>query len=152
MELANKVEHLPLTHYSLTVERTSTKRYHNTIALLGHLGKCARILLDFIVEEMDAENKIHNNPLLKKKFNKIIKAIGLDEYSNVTINKAFSELYKRNIVDTDTGKKGTYQVNPFYFFNGSEKAREKLIRDIQERPYKKEAAAYRQRLLNLKED
>lgn len=152
IELERQVDHLPLTHYSLSVERTNTKRYHNTIALLGHLGKCARILLDFIVEEMDAENKIHNNHLLKKRFNKIIKTIGLPEYSNVTINKAFSELHKRNIVDTETEKKGTYQVNPAYFFNGSEKAREKLIRDIQEKPYKKEADAYRHRLLQLKED
>ncbi len=123
---------------TVDVEGKSTKRYHNTIGILVQLSKCARILLDFLVEEMDDKNLVSNNNLFKKEFNQIIKVTGQKPYTSVTINKAFSELTDKNILNPIYKKKGTYQVDPVFYFKGTEKNREKLIRKNLERPNIKE--------------
>jgi len=61
---------------SVPVEGKSTKRYHNTTGMLIKLGKCARLLLDYVVETMDENNYIGNNHLFKAGFNKIITSAG----------------------------------------------------------------------------
>lgn len=127
-------DHIPIKAYSVSVEKQNTKRYHNTIGLLVQLSKCARLLLDFAVERMDQKNLISNDSLLKRDFNYILKKTGQKPYSAITINKGFTELVSREIMINSRSKKGIYRVRPEFFFNGSEKSREKLIRDILESP------------------
>lgn len=130
---------------SVVVEGRSTKRYHNSIGVLVQLGKCARILLDFLVEIMDENNHVNNNQLLKKDFNHLLLVTGQKPYGPVTINKAFSELSDHELLNTVPKKKGTYQINPLFFFNGPEKKREETIRAYLEKPIKG-AANKRRRL------
>jgi hypothetical protein len=136
---------------AVNVEGVSTKRYHNSIALLAKLSKCARILLDFIVERMDENNFVNNNNLLKKDLNILLQKIGQPTYGGITVNKAFTELSSMEIVFKDHRRKGTYQVSPYFFFNGSEAKRQKVIRDILERPNKAWVNRYRKMLLEQKE-
>lgn len=137
---------------TIEVEGVSTKRYHNSIALLVQLSKCARILLDFLVEQMDKNNLVNNNNLLKKEFNKLLKKTGQEPYGNVTINKAFAELSDKEILKGEYYKRGTYQVNPVFFFNGSDAARIKAVRDLQELPNADWAREVREKNYKKKED
>lgn len=141
MEKSNTSEFPHSKMISVVVEGSSTKRYHNTIGILVRLNKCARLLLDYIVEEMDEKNKISNNRLLKDGFNDVLKKTGQTPYGAITINKAFTELANVNLLIS--GKKGTYQISPWFFFNGSEVNRQKLIRKILEKPNAALAAATR---------
>ena len=132
---------------AVMVESANTKRYHNTTALLIQLSKCSRALLDFIIERMDDNNNVNNNSLLKLDFNKIVSKAGHKPYGSVTVNKAFVELAEHHLLNT-TRTKGTYQVNPLYFYNGSEEKRKSLIRKNLEKPVA--GAARNRRKENLK--
>ena len=125
-------EHQHTKFVSEIVEGRSTKRYHNTIGILVSLSKCARLLLDYVLEVMDEENNLSNDRLLKSGLNEILKKTGQSIYGPVTINKAFIELTNANLLLS--GKKGTYKVSPWFFFNGSEKKRQQLIRRYLEKP------------------
>ena len=117
-----------------SVEGKSTKRYHNSIFLLVQLSRCARLLIDYLTEEMDDQNIITNNHALKRGFNRLMVRTGQKGYGPVTVNKAFAELTKLSLLRNVPRRKGMYQVAPDYFCNGSEKAREHLIREYLERP------------------
>lgn len=86
---------------------------------------------------MDDENYVHNNNYVRAKFNELLKKVGQKEYTESTIHKCFSKLNKSALIDTVDGVRGLYQVNPLFFFNGSEEQREILIRRNLERPFTK---------------
>jgi hypothetical protein len=119
--------------YSVT--QAHTKRYHNCLARVMQLSKCARMLIEFVAEYMDKENLIANDTLMKKTFNNFVRKVGCQEYTDVTINKAFKEIAEQDLM-LKQSKRGLYQVNPLYFCNGSEADRVALIRKNIEQPWR----------------
>lgn len=115
-------------HVFVEVESLSTKRYFNSFYLISQLSKAERLFLDFITEEMDESNFIVNNPITHEKFNDLLKSFKIKEYSDSTIHKCFSKLKRLEILLSIKGKRGTFQINPLFFFNGEEEERESLIR------------------------
>lgn len=113
---------LPEYAYSDLV-MNSTKRYHNCIYLLARLNKCSRDLLDWLTEQMDDNNIIYSNSVVRQKFRDFVKEVTKEEisYADVTIKTAFKTLVNRDLLIPK--QRGVYQVNPEYFFKGSEKDR-----------------------------
>jgi hypothetical protein len=44
-----------------SIVRSHTKRYHNCLYLLAGLNTCARNLMDFLTEQMRADNIVYSN-------------------------------------------------------------------------------------------
>lgn len=129
---------------SKIVEGSYSKRYANTISLIVKLSPSSNVLLNFILEEMDERNYIGNTKVLKERLNKLLQDSGLKTYTSNTINKSFSELHEFKILLRPLKKsRGLYQVNPEYFFNGTEKEREKAIRTYLEDRNRKMVNTYR---------
>lgn len=117
-----------LRHTSVLVEIEFVKRYNNSILLLMRLGRAERILLDYITEEMDDENFIINSIYFRNNFNSLLKKIGQPQYAKNTIQKCFTSLVYNDLLLPVKGGKGCYQVNPLFFYKGSEEDRQKLVR------------------------
>lgn len=105
-----------------------TKRYHNCIFLLARLNQCSRDLIDWLTEQMDENNIIYSNIIVRKKFIDFIASItGKDNeddrviYSDNTIKAAFKTLSDKGLLISKS--KGVFLVNPEYFFKGDEKDR-----------------------------
>jgi len=80
------------------------------------------------VEEMDDKNYITNSVQTRDKFNKLLGKIGQETYADNTIQKAFKGIVETTIMRKTRGR-GTYQVNPLYYFKGTEEERQKTIRE-----------------------
>lgn len=114
------------TRKEKVVIMNSVKRYYNCIYLLAGLKPSARNLMDFIVEEMDEENLIHNNAYTRLKFISFMKEITFDgeeatEYKEPTVREGFQRLSKAGLIKPLM--KGLYKVNPLYFFKGDDEKR-----------------------------
>lgn len=120
-----------LKWFSIDVEIGHTKVYHGHDKLYEKLSPMARVVLDHICAIMDEENIIKNNRRFKASFRR---KWSKKNYADNSINRAFRELYDSALLD-DTGTRGTYRVNPLFLWNGSEKKRMKLLREILEEPY-----------------
>jgi hypothetical protein len=121
-------ENLELLRFtSVKVETTFFKRYYNSIFLLMQLGKCERVLMDFIVEEMDDKNYVTNSIQLRGKLNYMLQKMGQEAYADGTFQKSFKNLCEISLVIKSKGR-GLYQINPLYFFKGTEEDRQKAIR------------------------
>lgn len=116
-----------LRHTSVKIDITFTKRYNNSILLLMRLSRAERIFLDFITEEMDDNNYITNSFQIRNKFNALLKKVGQDQYAENTIHKTFKNLVETHLLKNCIGR-GLYQVNPLFFFKGTEEDRQKCIR------------------------
>lgn len=94
---------------------------------------------------MNDNNIVENNTITRKCFNKFLKKYSLKEQKENTISKTFSKLNTLNLI----GKinKGIYNVNPLYFFKGTEEEREKLIRKELEKPIEELIKKYRHKKL-----
>ena len=121
-------EQLELLRFtSVKVETTFFKRYYNSSSILVQLGKADRILLDFIVEEMDDYNFVSNTFQLRNKINYILSKMGMEPYADNTFQKCFKVLTTKELVIKKKGR-GYYQVNPLFFFKGTEEERQQAIR------------------------
>lgn len=121
-------ENLELLRFtSVKVETTFFKRYYNSIFLLMQLSKSERVLLDYIVEEMDEKNYVTNSIQLRRKLNYMLTKIGQETYADSTFQKSFKHLCEISLVIKTKGR-GLYQINPLYFFKGTEEERQKTIR------------------------
>ena len=113
------------------------------------LSKSERILLDFLVEEMDDHNHVSNTYQIRNKINGMLKKMGCEQYADNTFQKGFKKLTETTLLIKKKGR-GLYQVNPLYFFIGSEEQRQKEIRknleEINKDPINKE----RRRILSKK--
>jgi len=112
---------------SVKVETTFFKRYYNSIWLLMQLSKSERILLDFLVEKMDDFNYVSNTKQLRNTINKTLCKIGFEAYADNTFHKGFKSLTELSLIIKKQGR-GLYQVNPLYFFVGTEEERQQEIR------------------------
>jgi hypothetical protein len=116
-----------LRHTSIVIECAFVKRYFSSILLLMKLSKAERVFLDFLTEEMDDKNHVSNSYQLRIKFNLLLKKIGQPTYSDSTLHKCFGSLSENHLLYKLKGR-GYYQVNPIFFYKGSEEDRAKLIR------------------------
>lgn len=116
---------------TIVVEADSAKRYFNSMGVLSKLSKGERLLLDYLVEEMDEHNFVTNNKQLRSSFGKLLTRFGIPAYTTSTINKYFSNLQKHCVLEKAKGR-GVYQVNPSFYFKGSLKDRSVCIRRVLE--------------------
>lgn len=109
-----------------------TKRYHNCLYQLAGLNSSCRDLLDYLCERMDENNMVHSNKAIREDFVDFISTItsGSVVYSDVTVKKAFATLSYKSLLLPRT--RGSYQVNPEFFFRREEEERLRQIRLVLE--------------------
>lgn len=135
---------------SIWLETDSVKKYYNTTAYLIRLSKCARAILEYAVDTMDKKNEIVNDKSFKDGFNELLDNCGEKIYESGTINKAFKELTDEDLI-FQLRKKGAYMINPVFYFAGTEEERKKAVRNWLERPFQKELAIARKRMLDKRD-
>lgn len=105
----------------------SAKRYYNCLYLLTGLPPLARDLMDYLVEEMNEDNLVYNNVDSRKKFIDFIALITSKDtsiheepkiWSDQRVKESFGILAHRGLLIPKS--RGTYKVNPEYFFVGSD--------------------------------
>ena len=101
------------------------KVYEGALGLVVSLSPSALRVFLFVLTKMDTEGMVLNSKLFKEEFNESSSV----SYSDKTINNAFTDLVGfRLLLRPFHARRGVYQVNPSYFYQGSEKDREKAIR------------------------
>lgn len=110
-----------------------TRRYHNTLHILADLTGNERLVLDYLTEAMDEENKIFTNADARKSLITFISFItkGKHNIPDNSLKMHMTKLTKAGLI-LPTGTRGAMIVNPEYFFGGSEEERLKLIRKLLE--------------------
>ena len=122
-------EYYPINRkYSMIKDHS--RRYHNCIGILAQLEKCARLLLDYLVENMDSGNVVTSNKYMRSRFIEFIGqcSFGKVSYGDSTVEKAFKELRSHNLIIKKT--RGVFMVNPEYFMKNDDRTREKMIREM----------------------
>jgi len=108
---------------------SGTKRFHNCLYLILGVNKLQRILMDWISEEMDDRNMIRNDSHTRGMFASFLTEIQIDgqnvKYTDQSIANAFHGLYKSGLLIRHN--KSVYQVNPKYYWRGSDKERIEVI-------------------------
>lgn len=109
-----------------------TKRYHNCLYLLAGLKSSSRDLMDYLCERMDGNNNVYSNEAVREDFIQFVRKItgGEVEYSHVTVKKAFKILTEKGLL-IPRGR-GSFIVNPEFFFRKEEKDRLDAIRLVLE--------------------
>jgi hypothetical protein len=97
---------------------------------------------------MNEENLVSNDFTTKKNFTIFIKNFKTPNVLESSINKYFSLFSKLEIALKKN--RGVYQINPIFFFKGTEESRHKLIRTNLEEPNKDLIDQERHRLLSKK--
>lgn len=115
------------------VSRLFTKHYHNAIFLLAGLNSSSRDLLEFLIQRMDQENVVLSNAKVREDFIKLIHMAtdGNVTYTHNTVKKAFGTLAAKKLI-LPRKVRGSYTVNPEYFFKHDEKDRISQIKIILE--------------------
>lgn len=109
--------------YSSTeIETSFVRRYHNCLYLLLQLTKGERALMDFLTEEMDSDNIVYNNELVRTKFTELYNKVNPEnKFKQDSVRLWFQRLSNKNLIIPKV--KGMYQVNPMYFFKGKDEER-----------------------------
>ena len=121
---------------------SSIKQYNGVLFDLMALRHTERIVMDWVVDNMDKENMIRHDAIIRKKMHddhqaaimRVAKKEGWSakEYKKIkpisgdSIIKAFSRLKSFGLLIGVS--KGYYMVNPEYFFRGSEADRVKKVK------------------------
>jgi len=135
-----------LRHTSIKIPTDHTKRYYGSLVLLMRLSRSERIFLDFITEEMDEKNYITNSIQIRTKFNAIFIRAGQKAFSDKTIHRCFAGLLTAELVLKSKGR-GLYQVNPLFYFRGTEIERKKVMRERLEELNRVPINKYRQKII-----
>lgn len=109
------------------------KRFNNALMILMGIDGCERNLMDWIADNMTAGNYITNNELTRRnfiEFHKKYKKGGNKTYSDKTVSIAFQRLCSAEFLVSMT--RGTYMVNPMYYYAGDDASRINAIRMIME--------------------
>ena len=124
--------HRPIHGYA-KVGTLFTKHYHSAIFLLAGLNASSRDLLEFLIQRMDGANVVQSNTKVRDDFISLIEMAtgGEISYTHNTVKKAFQTLVKKNLIITRSHR-GSYTVNPEYFFKRDEKDRIQQIKLILE--------------------
>lgn len=110
-----------------------TRRYHNTIHILANLTGKERLVLDYLTEIMDEENKVFSNAKSRQDLISFISYVTKGELvmSDNSVKMYLMNLTKHGLV-LPSGSRGTAYVNPEYFFSGTEDERLRLIKKLLE--------------------
>lgn len=110
---------------TVDVMMTGTKRFHNCLYLLLGLSKLQRILMDWISEEMDERNMVRNEAYTRGMFIDFVSDLVIDGekkiYKDQSVNNAFHGLKTAGLLIPVS--KSVYQVNPKYYWSGTDKDR-----------------------------
>lgn len=121
---------LPVNQYKL-VSKESVKKYCFGYYKLFQLDGTSRNLLDWLVDNMSAENIVENNVHKRQKFIDLAKKDAKIIYLDQTVRKAFQKLTRGGILIPI--RKGLFQINPELYFKGDERMRRKILRAIYEK-------------------
>jgi hypothetical protein len=110
------------------VVMSHTKRYHNCLFLLVGLRGCSRDLMDFLTEQMDNDNLVRSDSIIRKKFMDFVNGITKGEvtYSEPSVKRAFRVLEEKGLIRSQT--RGVFRVNPEYFIKNDDTKRLDLIK------------------------
>lgn len=120
---------------------SSAKVYIDALPVLLNISPFERLVLDYCVIVMNEDNYVRNDADFKTGLNDLFERDEevINEFSSGVVNKAFSKLNELDIlIKKPSWKRGLYQVNPLYFFKGSNSARERWVRRILEAPFYEE--------------
>ena len=129
---------IDLKYQYYSVEDRFIRLYYGTIYMLAGATPCERDLMDFLVEDMNDDNKIVHSASTRYSFRARMKQIfekrkddpPYKEYSDASIKKAFRMLKEKGLLISID--KGTYIVNPEYFFKATERKRLEKIKLVLE--------------------
>jgi len=117
----------------VSASNSHVKRFNNALMVLMGIDGCERNLMDWISDNMTAGNYITNNELTRRnfiEFHKKYKKGGNKTYSDKTVSIAFQRLCTAEFLISMT--RGTYMVDPRYYFAGDDSSRINAIRMIME--------------------
>jgi len=116
-----------------SVTRAFTKHYHNAIYLLAGLNSSSRDLLEFLIQRMDTDNIVQSNAKVREDFIELIgnATKGKVSYTHNTVKKAFAILSSKKLL-LPRKIRGSYKVNPEYFFKKDENERMHQIKIVLE--------------------
>lgn len=119
-----------------TVSTQFTKHYHNTIYVLAGLNASCRDLLEFLIQRMDSDNVVVSNTKIREDFIRLISMVtdGDVGYTHNTVKKAFQSLVGKSLL-IPRSQRGSYTVNPEFFFRKDEKERVRQIQLLLEDKY-----------------
>lgn len=131
-----EIDGVPYLEYEydyIKANTNCTKRYHNALCLLMGINGCPHHLIDWLSDNMTKGGYVSNNEITRKAFigfHKTYKKDGNKEYSEHAVIKAFKRL-------SDDGflipiNKGTYQINPMFYFSSTENERIRSIKYMME--------------------
>lgn len=120
-------------HGHARVSTLFTKHYHNAIYLLAGLNASSRDLLEFLIQRMDKDNIVLSNTKVREDFIELIDTVTSSEvqYTHNTVKKAFQTLVRKELL-LPREVRGSYMINPEYFFRKEEKERIQQIKIILE--------------------
>lgn len=102
-------------------------RFRNCIHLLAKLTKMERLLLDYLVEEMEEDNSVTNSKHQRERFIEFISDISGIKYSDRSVKNSFLKLKEVGLLISYS--KADYYVNPLYYYNGSLESRVVQVRN-----------------------
>ena len=111
------------------VRKDGITRYCNCLHLLSKISARERMVLDYLCEQMESDNAIYITPAFKcKMIHFFVKNCGFT-MKDQTIRTYLLKLSNLGFLLTFQGK-GTYVVNPKYYFKGTSQERSTLISSI----------------------
>lgn len=99
-----------------------TKRYKNTIYLLCQLTPCERALMDYLTEIMTQDNIVSNNLGIRQQFVNNVErcTVGKVKFQDGTVRHSFMVLQQKGFLISIPGGRGSFIVNPKYFWNSND--------------------------------
>jgi|GEM_PF-1984498 len=110
---------------------TGVKRYHHSLFPLVELTACERIFLDWLTEVMGSDNSVYINEDEIRRFIATIAHTGV-VYKVSTVRQAVKGLRATGMLLKIKKASGLFNVNPYFYYKGSEKDRWEAIRMIME--------------------
>lgn len=108
------------------------KRFHSCLLILIGVEGCERNLIDWLVDNMTTGNYVTNSKVTRKSFINFYKKCNPTKkpYAENTVRTAFHKLSSLELLIPVT--RGTFLVNPEYFFAGTDEARFSTIKMVME--------------------
>lgn len=113
----------------IPVTMSCTKRYHATMYALLGLSGCARDLLDYLTERMDAHNIVSTDGYAVQDFVRFVagQTSQTVRYSESAVRKSLKRLKEKGVLIPE--RRGRSRVNPLFMSNQTSET--KRIREIQ---------------------
>lgn len=130
------IDGVPYEEYEydyISASISSVKRFKSALMLLMGVSGCGLHLIEYLSDIMTDGNYVHNNELTRLsfiKFHSKFKKTGNKDYSDHAVKKAFQQLALDGLLIPVV--RGTYMVNPTYYFGKSDEDRVRSIKMMME--------------------